>query len=95
MARAISVHHGAFGRATLYELDKPLITHAHREGHLIFYLGGARPQLRVGDSDFKLDKDNAVAISTSVVVVSLMRSDSLPATRTEAIPSNPLNNATN
>ena len=38
MARAISVHHGSFERATLYELDKPLITHAHREGHLIFYL---------------------------------------------------------
>ena len=41
MARAISVHHGSFGRATLYELDKGLITHAHREGHLIFYLGGS------------------------------------------------------
>jgi len=63
MARAISVHHGSFGRATLYELDNPLITHAHREGHLIFYLGGAEGQLRVGDSDFRLDKNQAIAIS--------------------------------
>ncbi|MEM7059103.1 MAG: AraC family transcriptional regulator [Pseudomonadota bacterium] len=63
MARAISVHHGAFGRATLYELDKPLITHAHREGHLIFYLGGGKPDIRVGDTDLTLDKDQAVAIS--------------------------------
>jgi len=63
MARAILVHHGAFGRATLYELDKPLITHAHREGHLIFYLGGGQPTIRVGDTDLKLDKDQAVAIS--------------------------------
>lgn len=63
MARAISVHHGSFGRATLYELDKPLITHAHREGHLIFYLGGSTGRLTVEDRVCTLDKDNAVAIS--------------------------------
>lgn len=63
MARAISVHHGSFGRATLYELDKPLITHAHREGHLIFYLGGSEGRLRVGDQDVRLNRDNAIAIS--------------------------------
>ncbi|MGD1923297.1 MAG: helix-turn-helix domain-containing protein [Paracoccaceae bacterium] len=63
MARAISVHHGSFGRATLYELDKPLITHAHREGHLVFYLGGAPGRIRVGDVDFAIDKDNSIAIS--------------------------------
>lgn len=63
MARAISVHHGSFGRATLYEIDKPLITHAHREGHLIFHLGGAHAKFTVGESNFKLDPDNAVAIS--------------------------------
>jgi AraC-like DNA-binding protein len=63
MARAISVHHGSFGRATLYELDKPLITHAHREGHLIFYLGGPPSTVRVCDSDFIIDKDHAVAVS--------------------------------
>lgn len=63
MARAISVHHGAFGRATLYELDKPLITHAHREGHLIFYLGGAPGKLTIGDSQFSLNQTEGVAIS--------------------------------
>ena len=63
MARAISVHHGSFGRATLYELDKPLITHAHREGHLIFYLGGGMGTVRVGDRDFPLDPEGGVAIS--------------------------------
>lgn len=63
MARAISVHHGSFGRATLYELDKPLITHAHREGHLIFYLGGARGRMRVGDIDVTTNETTAVAIS--------------------------------
>ena len=63
MARAISVHHGSFGRATLYELDKPLTTHAHREGHLIFYLGGAASQLQVGDAMYDLDQTAGVAIS--------------------------------
>ena len=63
MARAISVHHGAFGRATLYELDKPLITHAHREGHLIFYLGGGKGKLQVCDTELILDETQAVAIS--------------------------------
>ena len=41
MSRALSVYHGHFGRATLYELNRPMTTHAHREGHLIFYLDGA------------------------------------------------------
>ncbi|MBY8975952.1 helix-turn-helix domain-containing protein [Rhodobacteraceae bacterium NNCM2] len=63
MARALSVHHGSFGRAKLYELDKPLITHAHREGHLIFYLGGATATVRVGDEDIPLDQNGAVAVS--------------------------------
>ena len=40
MSRAFSVYHGPFGRATLYELNRPMTTHAHREGHLTFYVGG-------------------------------------------------------
>ncbi|MEM7238881.1 MAG: AraC family transcriptional regulator [Pseudomonadota bacterium] len=63
MARALSVHHGSFGRAKLYELDKPLITHAHREGHLIFYLGGSTAKVRVGDTDMALNATSAVAVS--------------------------------
>ena len=46
MSRALSVYHGHFGRATLYELNRPMTTHAHREGHLIFYVGGGRPACR-------------------------------------------------
>ena len=42
MSRALSVYHGRFGRATLYELNRPMTTHAHREGHLMFYVGGGR-----------------------------------------------------
>lgn len=63
MARAISVHHGSFGRATLYELDRPLTTHAHREGHLIFYLGGPDACATVNDTSYNISKSEAVAIS--------------------------------
>jgi AraC-like DNA-binding protein len=40
MSRAISVFHGRFGRATLYCLNRPMTTHVHREGHLIFHVRG-------------------------------------------------------
>lgn len=63
MARAISVHHGSFGRATLYELDRPLTTHAHREGHLIFYLGGPDASATVNGDKYAISKTEAVAIS--------------------------------
>lgn len=63
MSGAISVHHGDFGRAALYELDKPITTHAHREGHLIFYVGGATAQVTVGARPIALDRTTAVAVS--------------------------------
>ena len=47
MSRALSVYHGRFGRATLYELNRPMTTHAHREGHLIFYVGGGAASVPV------------------------------------------------
>lgn len=49
MSRALSVCHGTFGRAALYELDRPLTRHAHREAHLVFFLGGGCAHIRVRD----------------------------------------------
>lgn len=63
MARAISVHHGSFGRASLYALDRPLIKHAHREGHLVFFLGGAEANVRVNEEIVALSATQGVAIS--------------------------------
>ncbi|MEO1018018.1 MAG: helix-turn-helix domain-containing protein [Pseudomonadota bacterium] len=63
MSEALSVHHGSFGRAALYQLDRPIITHAHREGHLIFYVSGSRAVVSVGDESFNADETAAVAIS--------------------------------
>jgi len=63
MSGAISVHHGEFGRAALYELNKPIITHAHREAHLIFYVDGVSSNAKVGDEVVHLDNSSAVAVS--------------------------------
>ena len=63
MSGAISVHHGAFGRAALYELNKPIITHAHREAHLVFYLDGSPALLNVGGEEMTADKNTGSAIS--------------------------------
>lgn len=63
MSEAISVHHGEFGRAALYKLDKPIVTHAHREGHLIFYLSGDEAKVNVSGKWVPVDKSTAAAIS--------------------------------
>jgi len=40
MSRAVAAVHGQFGRAVIYNLNRPFNIHAHREGHLIFHLSG-------------------------------------------------------
>jgi AraC-like DNA-binding protein len=62
MSRALSVYHGRFGRATLYELNRPMTTHAHREGHLTFYVGGGEACVSV------LGKPNALTARSGVAI---------------------------
>jgi AraC-like DNA-binding protein len=63
MSRALSVFHGPFGRASLYELDRPLTRHAHREAHLIFFLGGARGRVVFNRAEVAMDHDTAAAVN--------------------------------
>jgi AraC-like DNA-binding protein len=63
MSHALAVCHGAFGRAALYELSTPFVTHAHREGHLIFYIDGARAVVTVGNAEIRLGPSDGVAVS--------------------------------
>jgi AraC-like DNA-binding protein len=63
MSSALAVYHGRFGRATLYRLDKPLATHTHREGHLIFRIGGSAARAIVSDKVHDLTRATAVAIN--------------------------------
>ena len=63
MSNAVAVCHGGFGRAAVYDLDKTIVTHAHREGHLIFHVGQAPASVIVGDTRYPLDAGRAVAVS--------------------------------
>jgi AraC-like DNA-binding protein len=60
---AHAVAHGDFGRACLYALDRGMVPHAHREGHLIFHLGGPPAEMVVDDRCFPLSHGKGVAIS--------------------------------
>lgn len=63
MSSAISVAHGEFGRAALYEMDRPMVTHAHREGHLIFHVQGDPSTVVIGDTTIPSDSNTVVAVS--------------------------------
>lgn len=63
MSHAVSVCHGEFGRAALYRLDRTIITHAHREGHLIFYVGGSAAVVPVSGAAHPCNPRRAVAVS--------------------------------
>src|SRR5258707_2069148 len=63
MSRALAVFHGRFGRATVYQLNRAFNVHAHREGHLIFHVGGTPAQIDVCDQRWLLTADSVVAIN--------------------------------
>jgi AraC-like DNA-binding protein len=63
LSRAIAVFHGQFGRATLYRLNRPFNVHAHREGHLIFHVGGADGRVDVDGKGCSVTGETVVAVS--------------------------------
>ena len=60
MSTALAVCHGSFGRVTVYRLDKPMRTHAHREGHLTFHLGGPPAIVTISDIPHLVDQSVGV-----------------------------------
>lgn len=63
MSRALAVFHGRFGRATVYQLNRPFNMHAHREGHLIFHLGGRPGRIDVCGRQQNLTEESVVAVN--------------------------------
>jgi AraC-like DNA-binding protein len=63
MSKPLAVYHGPFGRVALYELDRPMTMHAHREGHLIFHLQGPEASIRICDAVHPLTRDCAAAVN--------------------------------
>lgn len=63
MSTALAVCHGSFGRVTVYRLDKPMRTHAHREGHLTFLLSGQPAIVTIANVPHLVDQAAGVAIN--------------------------------
>jgi AraC-like DNA-binding protein len=63
MSTALAVCHGAFGRVTVYRLNKPIRTHAHREGHLTFLLSGPPAFVTICGVPHLVDPTSGVAIN--------------------------------
>ncbi len=63
MSTAVSVYHGRFGRACIYKMNRPMITHAHREGHLTFLLDGPESAQEISGDEYALSYESASAIN--------------------------------
>lgn len=63
MSEAVAVLHGTFGRVCLYEMDRTMVPHAHREGHLLFHVQGPPGEVYVDGSAIPLGPGQAVAVN--------------------------------
>jgi AraC-like DNA-binding protein len=63
MSEAVAVIHGAFGRACLYSMDRAMVPHAHREGHLLFHVQGRPAEVYVDGCAIPLGPGRAVAVN--------------------------------
>lgn len=63
MSEAVAVLHGAFGRACLYAMDRTMVSHAHREGHLLFHVQGSPGEVIVDGCAIPLGPGRAVAVN--------------------------------
>lgn len=63
MSTALAVRHGRFGRAALYKLNRAFLTHAHREGHLTFWVQGPAARITIAAEPVSLDPWTALAIN--------------------------------
>lgn len=63
MSEAVAVLHGAFGRVCLYSMDRTMVPHAHREGHLLFHVQGDPGEVYVDGCAIPLGPGQAVAVN--------------------------------
>jgi AraC family transcriptional regulator len=63
MSSALSIFEGQFGRVALLDMDRSLVTHAHRSCHALLKFGGADTFFEVGGHLCPLTDDNAVLVN--------------------------------
>jgi AraC-like DNA-binding protein len=63
VSEAAAVLHGAFGRACLYAMNRTMVPHAHREGHLLLHVQGDAGEVYVEGCAIPLGPGQAVAVN--------------------------------
>ncbi len=64
MSRCKGIAQGAFGRAALLEIDRPIVGHAHPHCHVLVKISGADSFFRVRGRDYPLDDASAVVVNS-------------------------------
>jgi AraC family transcriptional regulator len=64
MSTAIRIIQGKFGRVALLDMDRPLVTHAHSQCHVLLKASGADNFFQVRDQLYPLTEETAVLINT-------------------------------
>ena len=64
MPETFATHEGAFGRISLLRLRTDLVSHAHSEAHIVWWLGGTDVEARIGTQVFRFSETHAVAINS-------------------------------
>src|ERR671919_531024 len=63
VSQAVAVRHGAFGRACLYAMNRTMVPHAHREGHLLIHVQGDPGEVYIEGCAVPLGPGQAVAVN--------------------------------
>jgi AraC-like DNA-binding protein len=63
MAETFSLHEGSFGRISLLSARTGLVSHAHSEAHIVWWLGGADAEARIGTQNFRCSEAQAAAVN--------------------------------
>ena len=63
MSTALAVYHGPFGRVALYSINRPMATHAHREGHLTFFVQGTPSHVTASGVTCRIDAGTAGTVN--------------------------------
>jgi AraC family transcriptional regulator len=64
MSTAIRIIQGKFGRVALLDMDRPLVTHAHSQCHVLLKASGADNFFQVRDQLYPLTEETAVLVNT-------------------------------
>jgi AraC-like DNA-binding protein len=63
MPETFAMHEGAFGRISLLPLRTGLVSHAHSQAHIVWWLGGADAEVRIGTQVYRYSETHAVAVN--------------------------------